>query len=51
MMKKPNLYQPTQHLLAFVDTLGFYKEIQKKESQKIEDYLTIFDQFDLPHRL
>ena len=36
-------YRPTQHLLAFVDTLGFYKEIQKKKSDTIEEYLSVFD--------
>lgn len=35
-------YRPTQHLLAFVDTLGFYEEIQKNKSKKIERYLTVF---------
>jgi len=37
-------YRPSTHLLAFVDTLGFYKEIQKPNSVTIEEYLAVFDQ-------
>ena len=42
--KEENLYQSQPHLLAFVDTLGFYKEIQKQNSEKIDAYLGRLEQ-------
>lgn len=35
------MYEPKAHLLAFVDALGFAREIQRTSSKPIEDYLRV----------